>query len=182
MIRIETARLLLRPLEVSDFEAVHVYARDPATSRFQPWGPNSEDETREFLAKAQSSNQEPNAKGVELAIVLRDLDRVIGSCGLHGRRLELREFEIGWTLSPEFWRRGIGSEAVRAAVGCAFRDLKAHRLYAVIDPENTPSIGLAEKLGFRAEGLQRSDRLVRAEWRDSLIYGLLESDVVRDAA
>lgn len=182
MIQIETRRLLLRPLDTSDFEAVHAYARDPMVSRFQSWGPNSEDDTREFLTKARSSSQKTNPRDFELAIVLRDLNRIVGGCGLHGRRLEVREYEIGWTLNPEFWRRGIGSEAVRAVVEYAFLELKAHRLYALIDPENTASVKLAEKVRFRPEGLQRSDRLVRGVWRDSLIYGLVESDMIRDVA
>ncbi len=177
VIELETSRLLLRPFEESDFEAVHRYARDPQVSRFVSWGPNSEDETRAFLARARGSNLETNGGDFELALVVRESRRVIGGCGLHARRSELREFEIGWTLNPEFWRRGFGSEAARALARFAFRDLNAHRLYALIGPENTASVRLAEKVGFRREGHQRLDRLVRGQWRDSLVFGLLASDL-----
>lgn len=59
----------------------------------------------------------------------------------------------------------------------AFRERNAHRLYALIDPENVGSYKLAERIGFRREGHQKCAQLVRGEWRDSLVYGLLESDI-----
>jgi RimJ/RimL family protein N-acetyltransferase len=173
---LETARLRLRPFDESDFEAVHSYARDPRVTRFQPWGPNSEDETRAFLARAVGFAAEEDHRDFEFAIVERESGRVIGGCGLHGRRIELREFETGWTLHPEFWRRGIGAEAAREVARFAFRELDAHRLYALIDPENAASYKLAERIGFRREGHQKLAQRVRGEWRDSLVYGLLESD------
>jgi [ribosomal protein S5]-alanine N-acetyltransferase len=175
-VTLETARLRLRPFDESDFEAVHSYAREPQVCRFQSWGPNSEEDTRAFLARAVACATDEHSRDFEFAVVERQSECVIGGCGLHPRRVELWEYEIGWTLNPEFWRRGFGSEAARAVVEFAFRDLSAHRLYALIDPENTASIQLAERLGFHREGHQRQDRLVRGDWRDSLVFGLIKSD------
>ncbi|MBY0401007.1 GNAT family N-acetyltransferase [Myxococcota bacterium] len=176
MIRLETHRLILRPFRDSDFEDVHAYARDPEVCRYQSWGPNSEQATRDFLTGAQKWLAGPDPKEFEFGIELKASNRLLGGCGFRTRRAEFREFEIGWTLNRDFWRQGIGTEAVRVLIAFAFRDRKAHRLYAVIDPENVASAALAEKLGFRREGLQRSDRCVRGEWRDSSTYALLETD------
>ncbi len=181
MAQIETTRLILRPFKASDFEQVHEYASDPPVTQFQHWGPNSEEATREFLGRAQAWANESNPQNFEFAIVVRDGTRVIGGCGVQARRAAFREYEIGWTLNRQFWRRGIGTEAARALVGFAFEKLDAHRLYALIDPENLASVMLAAKLGFRREGHQKSDSLIRGEWRDSLVYALLASDGARDA-
>jgi hypothetical protein len=47
-----TARLRFRPVEANDFAAVHAYAGDPAVTRYTSFGPNSEEDTRGFLARA----------------------------------------------------------------------------------------------------------------------------------
>jgi [ribosomal protein S5]-alanine N-acetyltransferase len=176
MIRLETPRLILRPFRDSDFEDVHAYGKDPEVTKYLSWGPNTEDATRAFLTGAQKWLDDADPNEFEFGIELKATSRLVGGCGFRAKRAEFREFEIGWTLNRDFWRRGIGTEAVQALVAFAFQDRKAHRLFAVIDPENVASAGLAEKLGFRREGLQRSDRFVRGEWRDSSIYALLDSD------
>ncbi len=181
MTQLETSRLILRPFRASDFEQVHAYASDPSVTQFQYWGPNSEKATREFLDRAQAWLDVPNPQNFEFAIVVRDEERVIGGCGVQVRRAAFRDYEIGWTLSRDYWRRGIGTEAARALIDFAIQQLDAHRLYALIGSENLASVMLAEKLGFRREGEQKSDSLVRGEWRDSFVYALLASDVVRDA-
>ena len=49
---LETERLILRPFEETDFEAVHSYASDAENTRFMEWGPNDESDTRNFIAEA----------------------------------------------------------------------------------------------------------------------------------
>ncbi|WP_163364249.1 GNAT family N-acetyltransferase, partial [Klebsiella aerogenes] len=57
-----------------------------------------------------------------------------------------------------------------------FGELGLHRLQAFIHPDNGASIALAEKLGFRREGLLRDNLRVGEHWRDDLVYGLLATD------
>ena len=58
----------------------------------------------------------------------------------------------------------------------AFDSLAARKIFALIDPENWASITLIERLGFLLEGHQSSDILIRGEWRDTLVYTVLESE------
>jgi RimJ/RimL family protein N-acetyltransferase len=176
MYRIETPNLLLRPFEESDFDAVHAYASDPNATRYMWWGPNSEVDTRSFIRRAIEVMRSPDSGENEFAIVERASSRLLGACGLNTPGRQSRVFEIGYLLSSDFWRRGYGSEAVEHLMAFGFDSLDAHRIFALIDPENRASIALIEKLGFRLEGHQKSDTLIRGEWRDTLVYAVLESE------
>ncbi len=95
----------------------------------------------------------------------------VGRVGLHypegwpGR-------ELGWALARPFWGLGYATEAARAALGQAFDRLGWPRVISLIDPANTRSVRLAERLGERLDGevVARGHRvavyaLARSAWR-----------------
>jgi ribosomal-protein-alanine N-acetyltransferase len=63
---IETERLLLRDLAASDRHPVHEYASDPEVVRFMDWGPNTEEETNEFIERSILSQR----KSLDATLVL----------------------------------------------------------------------------------------------------------------
>ena len=141
-------------------------------TRFFPWGPKTESQTREFLDRVvRGATLHPRDSYV-LAVVLRE-QALIGTCFLD-RRGE-REFELGYYLRRDHWNRGLATEAVGATIQFAFRELEAHRIYARVDPENPASARVLEHLDFRLEGHFHRDHFIKGAWRDSLIYALLES-------
>jgi len=174
--RIETPNLILRPFEESDFDAVHAYAADREVTRYLTWGPNSPAETREFVERAVRLSATPDRDEHEFAIVERASSALVGGCGLYVRRPQFRDYEMGYVLGARNWGRRIGSEAAAHLCRFAFETIGAHRVYALIDPLNGASIAIVERLGFRREGHQRSDTLVSGEWRDTLVYALLEDE------
>ena len=84
--------------------------------------------------------------------------------------------EIGYSLRSDRWGRGLAREALQLALAHAFDTLGLRRVEADIDPRNTASCGLAERLGFVREGLLRERWLVAGELQDSAMYGLLARD------
>lgn len=68
---LETRRLILRPLTLDDFEAVHAWASNPANTRYMAWGPNSEEQTKGFLDTVKA--------GKDYAVVLKLRLRVSNS-------------------------------------------------------------------------------------------------------
>jgi RimJ/RimL family protein N-acetyltransferase len=169
-----TLRLELRDFRLEDLAAVHAYGSDPLVTRYTSWGPNTEAETREFLERAVAGARETPREAYELAIVLRDAGRLIGGTGVY-RRAE-RQYELGYCLHRDAWGRGLATEAARAMVGLAFGALRAHRVYARIDPDNVASVRAIEKLGFRCEGRHRRDMLKNGVWRDTHFYAALEEE------
>jgi len=84
--------------------------------------------------------------------------------------------EIGYTLSPEFHHKGYGKEAVGHVLKYLVEEKKKHKIVAKVDPENMPSIKLLESLGFKREGVLRKCICEDNEWKDEIIYGMLEEE------
>lgn len=70
----------------------------------------------------------------------------VGCCGL--RPYEEGVYEIGFHLRPEYWGKGLGEEAARAAIDYGFNTLGARDLFAGHHPKNKSSAALLGKLGF----------------------------------
>jgi RimJ/RimL family protein N-acetyltransferase len=170
---LKSERLVLRELLDSDFEAVHAYAADLDVVRYMEWGPNSEAETRQFLGCAQSHASKNPRIVFELAVVDTQTDRLIGSIGLHTKGTQAM---LGFCFSRSAWGQGYATEAARLLVDFGFRSLGVHRIWAESDPENAASLRVLEKLGMRREGHFRHDCQVRGEWRDTVVYAILEDE------
>jgi ribosomal-protein-alanine N-acetyltransferase len=173
---LRTERLILREFEGSDFEAVHAYGSDPDVVRFMSWGPNREDDTREFLSRvAREASAHPRAN-FDLAVVRRSDATLLGGVGLIVRRLQYREYELGYCFAKPAWGQGFATESCRAMLDLGFGRIGAHRIFATVDPRNDGSKRVLGKLGFRQEGHQHRDTLVNGEWCDSLVFALLAEE------
>jgi RimJ/RimL family protein N-acetyltransferase len=79
---IETERLVLRKFTIEDFEAVQSYASCVENIVYMLWGPNSAEQTREFIEMAISQADEEPCKNYQYAAVLRSSGKPIGACNL----------------------------------------------------------------------------------------------------
>jgi RimJ/RimL family protein N-acetyltransferase len=147
---LETQRLILRPFVPDDVHAVQRYAGVIDNTIYMLWGPNSEAETRAFIAKSIAQAQEDPCTNYQYAAVLRDSNTLIGACGL---TVSGNTAEIGWILHRDFWRQGYGSEMGRSLVDFGFAGLGLHRILAHCDAENVASYRVMEKIGMHREGL-----------------------------
>jgi [ribosomal protein S5]-alanine N-acetyltransferase len=84
---------------------------------------------------------------------------------------------IGYWIDQRFAGRGIMPMAVALATDHCFGEVGLHRVEINIRPENAASLRVAEKLGFRPEGLRERYLHIDGEWRDHLTYGLCAEDV-----
>ena len=168
---INTERLRLREITQEDFQAVHEYASDPEAVKYMPFGPNTEEETREFISRNLKNQRERPRTEYGLGIILKDEDRFIGACGIHG--VTEIQASIGYILARRYWGHGYATEAARALVYYAFSELGVHRVYAFCDPRNLASIRVLEKVGMSLEGRLRENMIIHGEYRDSLVFGIL---------
>jgi RimJ/RimL family protein N-acetyltransferase len=173
---LRTPRLLLRDFVEADWEAVHGYARLPEVVRYMPWGPNTEQDTRDFVGRALTAQAAAPRASFELAVIWRESGRLIGGCGLTVQSKLHRVGEIGYCLHPDFWGRGCAAEAAGALLALGFEPLQLHRIQASCDPENRASRRVLEKLGMQLEGRLRQNLLLRGQWRDSLLWSVLEHE------
>lgn len=164
---IQTERLILRPFEGTDLDALQAILGDQETMTFvEP--PYEIRQTEAFLRDFCIGR-----RGA-LAAALRETGQVIGY--LLFKPLEEGVYELGWIFHRAFWRQGYAYEACAALTRYAFEALHAHKLVAeTIDP--VKSAGLMKKLGMRLEGVQRLQvRDYEGRWHDMYLYGLLRTE------
>jgi ribosomal-protein-alanine N-acetyltransferase len=176
MVSLPTERLLLRDFAAEDAPAVHEYGSDPRVVEYLPWGPNTEEQTREFIARQITAQRQEPRLGYDLAVTLKAGGRLIGGCGLHVTAGKGGSGWIGYCLARRFWGEGYATEAARALVGFGFGNLGLHRIFATCDVRNVASAHVLEKVGMEREGRLREDRYARGQWRDSYVYGILERE------
>lgn len=85
-------------------------------------------------------------------------------------------WEIGIMIVPSMHGKGLATAALAQVLDIAFDRLGARRVYADIDPDNTASIRIFEKLGFQREGLLRAMWETHIGVRDTVIMGLVSTD------
>jgi RimJ/RimL family protein N-acetyltransferase len=173
---VRTERLALRDLKESDWEAVHSYASDPEVVRYMDWGPNTKEDTENFIQRAIANQREQPRRNYTLAIVLKVEDTLIGGCGIHVSNPDNREGWLGYCLNRHFWRRGYATETARGLLEFGFTLLNLHRIFATCDPANIASARVLEKIGMQREGHLKQHKWAKGAWRDSFLYAILDHD------
>jgi RimJ/RimL family protein N-acetyltransferase len=113
---------------------------------------------------------------LQLALVLRESGEVVGDCGIHFRRDEPRQVELGITLGPAYQGRGLAKEALSSVLGYVFDSLGKHRASAVTDVENHLAAGLFRSLGFRQEAHFVEHVWFKAAWGSEYVFALLQRE------
>jgi RimJ/RimL family protein N-acetyltransferase len=175
MTQLVTERLLIRDFTWADEAAVHVFASDPAATRFMEWGPNDVHDTRAFIAMAVAQPMHRERTEFEFATVLSQTGRLIGSVSVRITDRQHLQGELGYIFDPAVWAHGYATEATRALLRFGFDSLGLHRIAATCHPDNVGSARVLEKAGMSLEGRMREHKFVRGQWRDSLLYAAVNS-------
>ncbi len=100
-------------------------------------------------------------------------DKIIGSISFTSINRTLSSCEIGYKIDHNYQHLGLGTAMLKLAKEDILKDLNIHRVQIHILPDNTASIKLAEKSGFRFEGQEYSLAKINHEWHDHLRYSLI---------
>jgi RimJ/RimL family protein N-acetyltransferase len=156
---IQSERLILRTWSPEDH---HILERISDESRITRWLAIGEPLTcgkiDQFLEN-QTNGQ--NTRGwCRWAVELRkpgfgDPKGVVGFCGFGCKFAP--EVELGWTLLPEVWNRGLATEAARAALEYGFETIGFQQVISAVLPDNAASRRIADKLGMQQDGLIKRD-------------------------
>jgi ribosomal-protein-alanine N-acetyltransferase len=170
---LETDRLLLRRVDAGDVKEILMLRSNPETMQFIPRPLLKTDE--EALEHIAMIDQKIEAnEGINWAITLKDSPKLIGIIGHYRIKPEHYRAEIGYMLLPDYHKRGIITEAVKAVVHYGFNDLKLHSIEAIIAPENIGSAKVLEKNGFIKEAHFKEYEFYNGKFLDSVIYSLLD--------
>lgn len=170
-----TERLLLRRLAITDAAALHAVFSDPEVMRYwssTPW--STPEQAHEYIADANAAlaSGAMLRLGIECAVT----GQLIGQVALYSFDQQNRRCDVGYALGRAHWGQGYLSEALAAMLGHGFAALNLNRVEADIDPRNSASARVLERLGFRQEGLMRERWIVGGEICDTAFYGLLRRD------
>ncbi|WP_237394825.1 GNAT family N-acetyltransferase [Methylacidimicrobium sp. AP8] len=168
-------RILLRPLEEGDKESVRAFAGDPEISRFTRSLTYPEDPEKAAAWVEEHIAMTRSGRTVSAAILEKEPRRFAGA-GILFLEPNHRRAEIGLWLGRPFWARGYGPEASRGLIDYAFAVLGLRKICAYCLASNLRSRRLIQKLGFRWEGTQRKQLLVRGVFEDLLLFGLLAEE------
>ncbi len=174
---IETKHLILREFREEDWEALYEYGHREEFYRFLPIPEQTPETTKEFVAQAMANQQKSPREHYQFVIVFKPEEKVTGTCNIFIADAGNKTGRRGMAVNPDYWNRGIATEAGRAILKFGFEELGLHRIFAMCDVENRASARVMEKCGMKYEGTLRDDALVRGEWRNSLLYAILESDI-----
>jgi [ribosomal protein S5]-alanine N-acetyltransferase len=172
-----------------------VYLRYPRMPDFKAWA-KLRGESREFLTpwepvwardeltkgafrrRIKRYQKETRLDSAYAFFVYRkEDDQILGGCTLSNvRRGVTQACSLGYWIGQRFARQGFMYDAVRALIPFVFSTLGLHRLEAACLPTNEASQNLLIKAGFRQEGLARKYLQINGEWRDHVLFALLEDE------
>lgn len=143
-----TERLILRPFEEYDLDAFTGMMETPEV-RHSLRLPEVFGRYESWLAMVQWRGQWELRGSGHFALEERATGGFVGRAGLHRpERDDWPGLEVGWTLHPDHWGRGLATEAGAAVVAYAFEVLGEDELVSVILPDNHRSQAVAGRLGF----------------------------------
>jgi RimJ/RimL family protein N-acetyltransferase len=168
-----TPRLQLRALRRADASVLHAWRNDEKVARYQDWPIPYHLVDAERLVADQAGVTGPRA-GRVVHLGVEHAGELIGDIAV-GLDETGSLAAIGYTLRADHQGKGFGVEAVGALVD-ALMARGVHRIAATMDPRNTASAMLLERLGFRYEGRARQGVLIRGSWEDGDQYAILARD------
>jgi RimJ/RimL family protein N-acetyltransferase len=156
-------RVRVRPLTLADAAFIVTLLNDPAFIRnIGDRGVRTDEDARAYLTAGPLASYVRHGFGL---CAVESGGAPIGICGLLHRD-ELTSPDLGFAFLPEFRSRGYAFEAAGAVKADAHARLGFETVFAIVNPDNTPSIRLLEKLGFQFERMFR----LRTETIDLRLY------------
>jgi len=169
---IDDPELTLRPIELSDVEAMFGFLSQPRVIEHTSWNITS---TEDLRALVEIYNSDDLNSAIQFAITQKSTNTLIGIIGFHTVSMINRTAEIAYTLHPDYWNRGIATTLCRSLVDWALTSGRFVRVQATALDTNHASARVLQKAGFELEGTLRNFRMVRGKSRDFLVYSIISN-------
>ena len=150
---LKTRRLLLRQFVATDLDNVFYGLSHPEVIKYYGVSFSSSEETKNQMK--WYAELEEKGSGIFWAVCLQDNQAFAGAAGLYYINRLHRKAETGFWLLPEFWGRGLMTEAMEPVCNYGFQQLQLHRIEGFVETENSNSKKVMERLQFQYEGTQR---------------------------
>jgi ribosomal-protein-alanine N-acetyltransferase len=143
--KLETSRLILRPMLGTDFDSLYRIFTDPKVMAAFSHPLFTREQMQRWLRR-NLDHQNQYGYGL-FSVILKETNELIGDCGLE-QMDDMNAAELGYDFRSEFWNQGYAGEAAIAVRDYAFDVLKLPRLISLIRVGNVASKRVAEKVGM----------------------------------
>ncbi|WP_253247280.1 GNAT family N-acetyltransferase [Leuconostoc lactis] len=166
---LQIERLILRPVQPDDAEAMFDYLRDEETVRFITVPPVKT--VTEVLENSIQSYFMLDPIG-KWAIVYDQ--KMVGTIDLRLNEAH-RQAEIGYVLNKRYWGQGIMPEAAQAILAVGFDQLQLVRIFSEHDTRNPKSGRVMTKIGMQQEGVALKSQIIKGEIVDMVHYAITDT-------
>jgi ribosomal-protein-alanine N-acetyltransferase len=174
---LSTSRLTLRAIAPHDVAEFRTLMEIPEVTRYSNW-PEAPTDDQAIEWTRNLSELFPSGKGCAWIIEDRSSAAFIGAVHFNYFYWEWRIGGIGYEAHPNYWGRGLTTEALRAVVAYGHRFLALNRIEAWTLPGNDASDRVLEKAGFQFEGVFRQKGYFKGAFHDFRMFGRVASDAV----
>jgi ribosomal-protein-alanine N-acetyltransferase len=172
---LQTSRLLLRPILLSDLADYYEYVRDPDLTRHLTWdAPRDMEAAGRYIEDVVGRYH--RGQLAPWGVADRDDGALIGTCGYRSWDEGHHHAEIAYALAPRHWGKGYMPEAIRAVLAFGFGPMGLNRVDANCMTANQASESVMKKVGMTFEGILRQYVYVRGAYHDLKLYSILRSE------
>jgi|SRR5690554_2673667 len=148
-----TSRLILREIDEKDYLDMYEYAKLPFIGPNAGWKPHTSPNETKAIIKLFKEKKLKGQLGT-FAIIWKQTNKMIGTVELHTFTRGFKA-ELGYTINPCYWGRGIAVEASKKILSWGFEVLKLKRIECTSFVSNKQSRRVCEKLGLTFEGIRK---------------------------
>lgn len=170
---LKTERLLLRQVSPEDAGGLFMCYSDPEVMKYMAAPLDNKD----AIAGILEDYTEGFEDGYNLiwSIVIKETGVFAGTAGFEEFSFLDGKADIGFTLLRSHQGMGYMREALLEIIDYGFQHLKINRIQTTVVPENTSSVNLLARLGFKKEGHMKQSVFFNNSFHDELMFALLNS-------
>ncbi|MBR7552692.1 GNAT family N-acetyltransferase [Allobacillus sp. GCM10007491] len=177
---LETERLILRKITYHDVEAIFAYGSKEEVSQTVTWDAHRTiEDSKAFVDFVL--NQYRKGQIAPWGIEHKESGAFIGTIDFVSWQPQHRTAEIGYVLSPDYWGKGLATEAATKLIRFGFEQMDLIRIQAKCFANNRGSERVMQKVGMTYEGTLRKRMYIKGAHQDLKMYSILKEEYFQEA-
>ena len=166
---LESERLIYKKILPENAQDMYDYSKLEEVTRYLLWTPHTGLVQKEKYIKLLQKKYE-NGSFWDFGLTSKEDGRFIGTCGITSFEDDTDTIEIGYVLAPEYWGKGIATEAAGTVMRYCFENLGAKKICGKFMEGNDGSMRVMIKLGMTLEGIYRRSMYVKGDYKTIHVY------------
>lgn len=175
-LNIQTTRLNIRHLKLSDLTDFHIYRSNSEVTKYQGFDVMTIEQAEQFINDNSTKHFGNAGEWVQYGIENIETRQLIGDCAIKLDQYDTRIAEIGITISHLEQEKGFAKEVLLGILTFLFDKKEIHRVVEIVDAENIASINLLKSTGFKQEGHFIENIFFKGKWGSEFQYAMLKRE------